>query len=547
MKYRLTTFIAVCICLTVFAQSSNSDSLKRPKLIVGIVVDQMRWDYLYKFYSLYSNTGGFKRLLNNGFSCENTFIPYTPTVTGAGHASIYTGTVPAINGIVGNIWYERQLQKPVYCAEDDTAETIGSNDESGKMGPRNLVVTTITDELRLATNYSSKVIGLSLKDRGAIFPAGRLANAAYWYAPESGNFVSSSYYMKDLPSWLKSFNARKLTDSLYALNWNLSLPKNIYLQYCGADEQPYERQPFGTDQKHFPYTLTNFIKKDYGKIDVTPQGNDLLEALAENTVVNENVGKNVSTDFLTVSFSAPDYIGHTFGSESWEQLDNYIKLDTVLGRFFSFLDKQVGNGNYLVFLTADHAVANSPGYAKLHNLPGGIFNDILFTNSIKQLMVVKYNAPDIVKGIFEEQIILNDKIIDSLKLNKDEVINVLIAFSEQRPEIARAFSLKNISNTTLTNVQKAMYSNGYFPQRSGDIQIVLKPGYVAGDGYGTSHGLWNPYDAHIPLLWYGWNIKPGKTNREVYMTDIAPTLAALLHIQMPSGCTGKVIEEITDK
>ncbi len=543
MKRAFLTLLAFTCCLLSFAQPTGNN-VNRPKLVVGIVIDQMRWDYLYKYSPFFDKDGGFLRLLNNGFSCENTFIPYTPTVTAAGHTSIYTGSVPAIDGIVGNTWINRQNNKTVYCADDDTAKTIGAADEAGEMSPRNLVVSTITDELRLATNFSSKVIGVSIKDRAAIFPAGHLANAAYWYDAVAGNFISSSYYMNELPAWANDFNKRKLTDSLYKLNWTLSLPDSVYQQHCGNDEQPYERKPFGDNQTHFPYTLTSFIKKDYTKIDVTPYGNTLLEAFAENTVVNENLGRNTNTDFLTVSFSSPDYIGHSFGSESWEQMDDYIKLDKTLGKFFAFLDAQVGAGNYLVFLTADHGVVNSPGFAQQHKLPGGSFNEVMLANSIKQLMLVKYSSPNIIKGLNEDQIYLNHDIIDSLHLNEDEVINSIIQFTEQRPGIARAFALKDLSATTLTPVQKQMYSNTYFPQRSGDIQYVLAPGYVAGDGMGTSHGLWNPYDAHIPLLWYGWNIKAGKTNRETYMTDISATVAALLHIQMPSGCVGKVIPEV---
>lgn len=544
MKYRIPALVAILFCLKSFAQPSDSNGVKRPKLVVGIVIDQMRWDYLYKFYSLYSETGGFKRLLNSGFSCDNTFIPYTPTVTAAGHASIFTGSVPAINGVVGNFWFDKLQNKAVYCTDDDTEKTVGANDAAGKMSPRSMVVTTVTDELRLATNFSSKVIGLSFKDRASIYPAGHTANGVYWYDPAIGNFITSSYYMNELPDWVKKFNARRLTDSFYNYNWELSLSKNIYKQYCGDDEQPYERLAFGAEQKHFPYSLNTFAGNDFGKIIATPFGNDLLELLAESAISNENLGRNKSADFLTLSFSSPDYIGHTFGSESWEQMDDYIKLDKTLGKFFSFLDKQVGTGNYLIFLTADHAVANSPGYAKIHNFPGGSFNEELFMNGVKQLMLVKYNYPDIIKGLYEDQVLLNHGLIDSLKLDEAAITKSIIDFAERRPGVARAFSLPNISNATLTEVQKRMYTNNYYPQRSGDIQIVLKPGYMAGDGLGTTHGTWNPYDSHIPLLWYGWGIKQGNTSREVYMTDIAATVAALLHIQMPGGCIGKVIEEV---
>lgn len=452
--------------------------------------------------------------------------------------------MPAINGIVDNEWFDRTKNKTVYCAADDSAKTIGASDDNGEMSPRNLVVTTITDELKLATNFTSKVIGISIKDRGAIFPAGHVANAAYWFDPKIGTFISSSYYMNELPAWVNNFNNRKLPDSLYKLNWALSKPASVYTQYCGADEQPYERKPFGKEQAHFPYTLSNYAGTDYSKLASTPYGNTVLELLAEATMLNENMGKHTTTDFLAVSFSSPDYIGHTFGSESWEQLDDYIKLDSTLGRFFSFLDKQVGAGNYLVFLTADHAVANSPGFSTMHHLPGGVFNENAFSAQLNQMLLDRFKSNKIIKGSSGEQLLLDYKLIDSLKLDKTEVENAIIEFAEQTPGVARAFNVREVSNTTLTAIQKQMYSNNYFPMRCGDIQIVLMPGYVSGDGMGTSHGLWNPYDAHIPLLWYGWNIKSGKTNRETYMTDISATVAALLHIQMPSGCVGKVIPEV---
>ena len=525
------------------AQKTNTE-LQRPKLVVGIVVDQMRWDYLYRFYNLFAANGGFKRMLTQGFSCENTMIPYTPTVTAAGHSCIYTGSVPAVDGIVGNMWYDKIKGKAVYCADDDSVTTVGAKDAAGKMSPRSLITTTVGDELRIATNFQSKVIGISIKDRAAIFPAGRGANAAYWYDGATGNFITSSYYMNDLPAWINAFNKRDVTDSLYKLNWNLSLPENVYHQYAGNDEEPYEEQPFGKNQKQFPYQLTSFIKKDYGKISSTPYGNSLLESLAESVIANESMGKNTSTDFLAISFSSPDYIGHAYGPDSWEQLDDYVKLDSVLGKLFSFLDEQVGENNYTVFLTADHGVANSPGFSKIHNLPGGAFNETNFVSALNQLLKINYNASNLIRGLYEYQLVLNKEMIDSLKLNQQNIIKTIIDYAETRPEIAQVFATSSINSASVTTKQKEMFQNGYFPQRSGEIQLVLKPGYVDGNGEGTSHGVWNPYDAHIPLLWYGWGIKQGKTNRETYMTDIAATVSALLHIQMPSGCVGKVIEEV---
>lgn len=513
--------------------------VQRPKLVVGIVIDQMRWDYLYRYNDVFKPNGGFKRMLNQGFTCENTFIPYTPTVTAAGHTCVYTGSVPAVHGIVGNGWWDKIKNKNVYCTDDDTAHTVGSNTKAGQMSPRNMFATTIGDELRLATNFKTKVIGVAIKDRGAILPAGHAATAAYWYDYKTGDFITSTYYMSQLPAWAKTFNARKMVDSLYKLNWNISLPKETYLKYSTADQKLYENKPLDSTQLGFPYDLTRFINKDYGKIASTPYGNTLTEAMAEAAVKAENLGRNTVTDFLAVSFSSPDYIGHAFGPNSWEQLDNYARLDETLGKFFAFLDAHVGVGNYTVFLTADHGVAHVPNFSIENKLPGGAFKESALIKKMNDALKQK-----VVKDIDNYFVVFDDHLIDSAKLNKEEIIKWSVDYLLQQPEIAQAFDIRDLVTTPLTAKQKEMISNGYLPSRCGDVQVILKPGYVGGNGNGTSHGLWNPYDSHIPLLWYGWGIKHGKTNKETYMTDIAATLAAMLHIQMPSGCVGHVIEEV---
>ncbi len=524
--------------------TQKTDGVSRPKLVVGIVVDQMRWDYLYRYNNLYKPNGGFKRFLNEGFTCENTFIPYTPTITAAGHTCVYTGSVPSIHGIVGNDWRDKLTNKTVYCTEDKTAKTVGSNTAAGEMSPRNMLTTTIGDELRLATNFQSKVIGIAIKDRGAILPAGHAANAAYWYDSKTGDFISSSYYMDELPVWVKNFNDRKLVDSLYGLNWNLALPKETYLKYSTEDIKPYENKPFGNDQPGFPYTLENFKGKDYGKISSTPYGNTLTAAMAEATVLAENLGKTSATDFLAVSFSSPDYIGHAFGPNSWEQMDDFVRLDETLGNFFSFLDANVGKGEYTVFLTADHGAAHSPGFSEEHLLPGGAFPTGNLIKEMNAQLNVKFGKDNIITGMGNYQVHLNNPLIDSADLDREGITRWIINYLQKQDAISRVFDLNNLMLTPLNSKVKEMVVNGYYPTRGGDIQMILKPGYVGGSGMGTSHGLWNPYDSHIPLLWYGWGIKQGKTNRETYMTDISATLAALLRIQMPSGCVGDVIGEV---
>ncbi len=549
MKKIITFFLFIFFSFAVYSQASgtqnnSSQQIARPKLVVGIIIDQMRWDYLYRYNNLFKPNGGFKRLLNEGFTCENTFIPYTPTVTAAGHTCVYTGSVPAITGIVGNNWWDNNDNKSYYCTDDDSAVTIGSTDDAGKMSPKKMLTTTIGDELKLATNFKSKVIGIAIKDRGAILPAGHAADAAYWYDYKTGNFISSSYYMKELPAWLQAFNARKMVDSFYKLNWNLALPKEIYPQYSTADAEPYEKKPFGNDQSVFPYNLSKFTGKDYSIIATTPYGNSLTVAIAEAAVINENLGKSGATDLLAVSFSSPDYIGHAFGPNSWEMLDDYVRLDDELGKFFSFLDATVGKGQYTVFLTADHGVAHIPLFDKEHKLPGGSFDDAALVKNMNDLIKQKSGVDSLIVGIYNYQVVYNYKLMNEKNIGEDKLTPWVIDYLIKQDAVSAAFDIRLLNMRPMNSKQREMLMNGYYLGRSGSVQIILKPGYVEGNGNGTSHGVWNPYDSHIPLLFYGWGIKHGSSNREIYMTDIAPTISAMLHIQMPSGCIGKVIEEV---
>ncbi len=539
MRRLLISFLSLSLAISIHAQN-----LQRPKLVVGIVVDQMRWDYLYRYYDRYAAKGGFKRLLNQGFSCENTLIPYTPSVTAPGHSCIYSGSVPAISGITGNEWWDNEKNRRVYCTEDNSVKTVGSNSTVGQMSPRNMLVTTICDELRLATNFRSKVIGIALKDRGSILPAGHSANAAYWYDISSGNWITSTYYMNDLPKWVKDFNAQKWVDKYYQQGWNTLYPINTYVQST-EDNKAYESKPLGTEAKGFPYDLKSFIGKNYNAIIATPQGNTLTAGFAKAAIINEQLGADDITDLLAISFSTPDRIGHNFGPNSIEQEDDFLRLDKELGSLLDFLDTRIGKNQYLVFLSADHGVAHIPGFLKEHNIPAGS-NDVSgYINTLNSLLKDKYKVDKLVTSPDSYQVYLNYALIDSAHLDKEEIKNCVIDRLKVEPGIARVFAIDKLAQTTLNAKQKDMMTNGYYPKRSGEIQIILQPQYIKGYApESTTHGLWNPYDAHIPLVWYGWGIKHGKTNRETHMTDIAPTLAALLHIQMPSGCVGQVLEDV---
>ena len=538
---------AVLLLHTSFAQNPKSKSQKseisKPKLVVGIVVDQMRWDFLYRYSARYS-ANGFKRLLGEGFTCENTFIPYTPTVTAAGHTSIYTGSVPAIDGIVGNNWFDKAEQRSVYCSEDKTVKTVGGPDGgNGKMSPKNMLVTTIGDEIRLASNFRSKVIGVALKDRGSILPAGHSATAAYWYDVNSGNWITSTYYMNELPKWAADFNAKKLVDKYYEGGWNTLYPINTYTQST-ADEKDYENKPFGTDQKAFPYSLKQYAGKTYSYIATTPFGNSMTFDMAKSALDNEQLGKGAETDMLCVSLSSTDYVGHSFGPNSVETEDTYLRLDKDLGDFLSYLDTKIGKGNYTVFLSADHGVAHVPGFMKENKLPGGTFNETDAQKQLNSLLKEKFGLDKLVVGMFNYQVHLNHPAIDSAKANEEAISKTIITYLQKQEAVSQVFEISDMMATPLPAKMKTMLTNGYFPSRCGDIQIILKSGYIDGGKTGTTHGLWAPYDSHIPMVFYGWGVKHGHTNKQTYMTDIAPTLAALLHVQMPSGCVGHVVEEV---
>ena len=526
--------------LLLFISYSLTAQISRPKLVVGIVIDQMRWDYLYRFNDLYSSDG-FKRLLKDGFSAENTLVPYVPTYTAVGHTCIYTGSVPAITGIVGNNWFDKATGKNVYCTDDSTVSTVGSASKAGKMSPDNLWVTTITDELRLSNNFKSKVIGIALKDRGAILSVGHSANAAYWY--DAGKWISSTHYMQALPSWVDAFNAKDLAANYMSKDWTTLLPADRYDQST-ADDMPYETAIKGEKTVSFPHRLSSIPDSiKYESFRTTPFGNDFTFDFAKAVVENENMGGSGVTDFLAMSISSTDYVGHAFGPNSIEVEDSYLRLDASIADFLHFLDKKAGKGNYTVFLSADHGVAHIPAFLAEHKIPAGNFEDGDIRKELNQMLEAEYGIKNIVTSLQNYQLYLNNKELErrgkNVALITKEIINVL----EAKPFILTAFETDKLESTTLPEPQKKMFANAYNIKRSGDIQFTLKPGYFDGGSKGTTHGLWNPYDAHIPLLFFGWGIRPGKLNRETYMTDISPTLAAMLKIQVPSGCVGKVITE----
>jgi predicted AlkP superfamily pyrophosphatase or phosphodiesterase len=528
--------------IAVFAilQSTTAQTSQRPKLVVGIVVDQMRYDYLRKYWDDFENTG-FRKLVQQGYSFQNAAYNYVPTYTGPGHASIYTGTTPAHHGIISNDWHNRFNGKDVYCASDSTVQTVGSSTvEVGKMSPRNMLSTTVGDELKIATNKRSKVIGVALKDRAAILPAGHIADGAYWFDGESGNFVSSTFYMKQLPEWLTKFNAEQKAQKYLESTWNMLLPEDRYDESL-ADLNPYESSFKGKDKPVFPYDLKVLAPLNGGMnmIRITPFGNSLTLDMAKAAITGENLGKDQFTDLLCVSFSSPDYIGHKFGTEARELQDCYLRLDRDLAELIRFAEESAGKGEVIFFLTADHGGATVPAYLMDLRAQGGYMDYSPMKDSVNNWLKATYKAENWLLTITNEQLYLNETAIQSAGKTVEEIEVFLANKLMYYPGIQQVLTGTQLRREEFTRDIGALIQRGYFPPRSGNVMLALQPNWMEYSRTGTTHGSPWCYDTRVPMLWYGWKIQSGSTTTSFSIDDIAPSLSILLDLPFPNATTGK--------
>lgn len=540
-KIKVISFLSMALlgCGTASAQQSNTVAIERPKLVVGIVVDQMRWDYLYRYQKRYTD-GGFKRLLGEGFSCENTMIPYVPSVTAIGHTCIYTGSVPSIHGIAGNNFVKEG--KKVYCTDDDSVKPVGTTSKAALMSPRNLWVSTIGDEMKIASNGRAKVVGVALKDRASILPAGHNPNGAFWFDDQTGCFITSSYYMDRLPKWVEAFNGKRLPEQYLSQKWNTIYPKNTYTEST-TDENEYENGIREGVKATLPLNLPELYKKyGYGIIRNTPFGNSLTLDMAKAAIDGEQLGADDETDLLAVSCSSTDYIGHQVGTHAIETEDTYLRLDKAIADFLAYLDSKVGKGNYLVFLSADHGAMNNAAFLQDRRIPAGSWNASATAKKLNQVLAKEYpEVGDIVKTVMNYQVFFNRDVIKSKQLDFDNIKQTVVNVLKEDPSVLYACDMAKASTESIPEEVKSRIINGYNRERSGDVVIILKPNFYAHSMKGTDHGAWNSYDTHIPLVFMGWGIKHGATTKQTFMTDIAPTIAAMLHVQAPNGCVGKAI------
>ncbi|CCH01525.1 type I phosphodiesterase/nucleotide pyrophosphatase [Fibrella aestuarina BUZ 2] len=514
----------------------------RPKLVVGIVVDQMRYDYLYRYYEKFGN-GGFRRLMDQGYNCRNNHYHYAATYTGPGHAAIYTGSSPAYNGIVGNDFYDRQQGRLVYCAEDTSARSVGNTSSAGRMSPRNMLTTTIGDQLKLATDGRAKVIGVALKDRGSILPAGHAADAAYWFDSKDGNWITSTFYRKDLPDWVRRYNDRRLPDQFIRQKWELLLPLDKYTEST-TDDQPFEATLPGELKAIHPHEFVTVSGQSrYEVLRSTPFGDQLTKEFALAAIDGEQLGKDNITDLLAVSFSSTDYIGHAFGTHSVEIEDEYLKLDRQLAELFNEIDKKVGKGTWMAFLSADHGAADIPGFSQLYRIPADTKSYGEAGEAARTALTKAYGPGNWVLQYINQQIYLNTALFAEKKIAISEAYEIVrVALLAQRGVI-NVLNLHNLGNMALPENQLSMLRNIYHPNRSGDFYVMLQAGWFEGRNRGTTHGTMYPYDTHVPFLLYGWGIKPGQTFHRTQIADIAPTVCAILGILEPSGCVGNPVED----
>lgn len=539
MKYLIFTIF-------LFSQYIQTQDIEKPKLVVGIVVDQMRAEYLYRFQNNYSDIG-FNLLRKNGFNLKNTHYNYIPTETGPGHASIFTGTTPANHGIVSNNWYDRQSRKTNYCVADSTVYEIGKDDDSStkdkktSASPRNLLATTFSDELKLFTNKRSKVIGISLKDRAAILPVGYLADYSFWFNEEQGDFISSSYYAETLPSYIKAFNEKRMSDSLLNNIWKPLLKSE---KYNNLDDSEYERIYKGNNHSVFPYDLKRLKKKNggYRLLMETPFGNNLLTELAKTVIKEEELGQSNRLDFISISYSSTDKVGHDFGIRSMELEDTYIRLDRDIGELIAFLDDNVGIENYLLFLTSDHAASDSPNFLKESRIPSGKYKPEILMAALNEKLSKEFGKNKYISFMDNTQIY-----IDVAIKNKHEVLSKVEEYLYQYEGVKEVYTPSSTNPKTANSEKDILIGKSYNRRRSGDMYVIYYSGWMQDWGYGATHYTQYNNDTHVPMLWYGWNVKAGESVDLKTTTQIVPTLSLLLNIPLPNNSQKTPMVELFDK
>ncbi len=515
-------FFALAIVASLFG--APAETAPKPKLVLAIVIDQFRYDYLLRFRADYHS--GLARLLDHGAVFTDAHYLQAATVTAVGHSTFLTGATPSVSGIIGNEWYERESGQLVTSVSDPTTKLIGGVAGRPGSSPRRLLVSTVGDELKIQRG-ESKVISVSIKDRSAILPGGHLADGAYWYDADANAWVTSSYYRDQLPDWAKKLNREQ-----------------PYARYIGAKWLPFDAP--GDSGKPFCTMVSGTEVRFCESIEATPWGNEMIEEFAERAMDGENLGRHEATDLLAVSFSSNDYVGHAVGPDDPAVRDISIRTDRLLGKLFNAAEQRVGAGNTLVILTADHGVAPVPEVNQARKMPGGRLNGIQLTQRITDALTKRFGPGKWLLTGSPVLPYLNLDFIRAGKLDPAEVERVAAEAALREQHIARVYTRSQVERGQVQQdaIGRA-YSLGFFGPRSGDLFVLQEPYYLF-EAAGTSHGTPYNYDNHVPVIFLGGAVKPGKYSTRIAVNDIAATLAAILDVEQPSGSVGRILSEILE-
>ncbi|MCD4793344.1 MAG: alkaline phosphatase family protein [Bacteroidales bacterium] len=540
MKKIIIIFISLTL-FTVFASGQKKTAPEKPKLIVSIFVEGMRYDYLYKYWD-YFTKGGFKALVSEGMFYKNAEYNYLYTKSSSAYATFVTGANPSQHGIVNDYRYLRLSNKKEYCIYDKNSKPLGSSDYNDKSSPASLLASTFSDELRLSNYKQSKVISISPKDYAAVLPAGHLGNAAYWLDKETGNWMSSSYYFSELPEWVNRFNNKKFPDIYLSKIWNTYLPVEKYDKSL-ADNNSFETGYLG-GHTTFPYDLIE-IKADaetYDILNYTPFGNTYTKDFAVSAIVNEELGSDKYCDYLNVSFTANYNITKKFSIRSVEIADAYIRLDRDIEHFLNFINDYVGIENTVIILSSDRGSTDSPKLLKSINMPGGYFKDKNAETLLQSFLRAIYHTDNLIEYFDGSYLYLNRNKIEDENFDLNEIQRKISDFLVNFTGVANSVTSADLESRNYTSGMLMRAQNSYHKKRSGDISVILEPGYIPGSDKNYGSGYRNY--THVPLIFYGWKIKAGESYEPVSMTDVAPTLARFLQIAYPNASTGKVLKEL---
>jgi len=514
----------------------------KPKLVIAIVVEELKYDQLEKLRDKL-NENGIKRLINEGTYFKNASYQYMLTQSAPGHATISTGAEPSFHGITSDDWYVPLKNELINCTKDLTVNSVGGSFESGLHSPVNLLVSTFSDELQMSTNRKSKVFGVGLRESSSIFMAGHAANAAYWFDNTTGTWMSSTYYTTSLPAWVNDFNAMKFSDTYLNSVWTPLKPASYYVD-CLPDSNDFEAG--FNNVNYFPYDLKKLrAKNDYSLLRETPFGNSLTANFAIRLLQNEQLGKHDVTDYLSICFSATDYIGHRFGPSSVEMGDAILRLDEDIKNLLTYVNDSIGKKNVLIYFTAAHGISEIPTVLEKNRIPSGYFKQNQALQLLRSYLNAVYGEGNWVKGYSEKQIFLNRTLIEDARLSLDDVQKKVARFLVQFTGVEAAYPYSAFEANDFGNGNLKRIINNFSPQRSGDVIVILNPGWVdQATDYVTNHNSPYEYDSHVPLIWYGWSVNRATVTRQVNMTDIAATLSTLCKVPYPNACTGEPMFEL---